>query len=697
MSTNAFTDEMSQELLHHVLGLDSRFSRRNESIDCVRVKKQPRSASADLSQEQVLDRAEELLAALHGTPDLGNKADPLDELIFIVLSGQTHYKNYERTWERLKNAFPVWDLALLADEADIEYAIAEGGLGRQKSGYLRQLLAQLRLEVDRLVGADAPLSLDFLQGWSDKRAERFLRLLPGIGPKTARCVMLYALGRDTCPVDTHVYRILSRMGVLPPEVSIKASHDIVNGDAPSHRRGSLHVNLVVHGRTVCTPRNPVCAACPLVSFCETGKASVRALNDGPAVVDLFAGAGGLSEGFRRAGYRIAAALEGDRHAAQTFRLNFPGTPVWECDIRTVSRDQIVALTGIPVGELAVLCAGPPCQGYSDSGKRDIDDPQNLLFLEFARLAEALTPKVLLVENVEGLRRRSNATFEHRVLDALASLRAEQRSSYHVVHGLLDVATYGVPQRRRRMIYLAARHDLARFPELPLPTHGDEAGAARLPEGGEPNWLLPVETVGSAFADLPMLRSGEGADPLIAEGRVVYNHRAMDHSQRVQDKINKLRPGVGPISYRRLAIDRPAHTVVAGHNALPVHPTIDRSITVREAARLQSFPDTFRFLGPRHSQALQVANAVPPQFSFALALCARRVVPTISVKQGGRKSASSRSRTLVRADAPRIKELVAQQIPDEGIAALLGVTESAIRVFRADMGIGRRQPGAAAAP
>lgn len=645
--------------------------------------------------EEVLDRVEELLAAVHGTPDLGNHKDPLDELIFILLTAQTHFTNYERTWERLKASYADWDAVAVAPEEEIETAIADGGLGRQKARHLKLLLAEIRRRVDQLEGPNQPLSLSFLERWKDVRVEDFLRALPGIGPKTARCVMLYTLGRDTCPVDTHVFRILKRMGILGEDVGIKSSHDPVEAAAPPRRRGSLHINLVAHGREICKPRTPVCAACPLVSFCETGQRNTRALNSGPAVIDLFSGAGGLSEGFRKAGYRIAAAVELDRHAAQSFRLNFPGTLVLEADLREVPAKVLLDLTGLAPGDLSVLCAGPPCQGYSEAGKRDASDPQNRLFEEFVRIATEVQPESIVLENVEGLRRRMNAHFERAVLDALRVIQPTPARGYHIRHALLDVADFGVPQHRKRMIYVAARQDLGRLPELPTGTHAD-GGASTMQPGDEVRWLLPRVTVADVLKGLPEIEAGEGAEVLRVNGTVFYNHRAMVHGEAVKGKIAALRPGSGPISYRKLSADRPAHTVTAGHSALPAHPWIPRSITVREAARLQTFEDSFRFLGPRHAQALQVANAVPPQFAYVLALCAKRLEPG-DARRGGRNGTRRNGGSgLGPADKMAVRELVAQGVSDAEIASRMCVSVSALRKFRARAGIPRRVSSAAPA-
>jgi hypothetical protein len=209
-------------------------------------------------------------------------------------------------------------------------------------------------------------------------------------------------------------------------------------------------------------------------------------------------------------------------------------------------------------------------------------------------------------------------------------------------------------------------------------------AATLTGDGAVRWLLPYVTVAAALADLPdPVLTGDPADG--ADG--VSNHVAMRHSSRVQEKIATLTPGVGPISYRKLSLDRPAHTVIAGHNALPTHPVALRSITVREAARLQSFPDDFRFLGPKHSQALQVANAVPPRFAHAMAVASSWLVHPNTT--GGAKPIEAGNGALGVGDVNRVRDLMARGWGDPEIAEAMCVSASAIRRFRLSHGIMRR--------
>jgi len=205
-----------------------------------------------------------------------------------------------------------------------------------------------------------------------------------------------------------------------------------------------------------------------------------------------------------------------------------------------------------------------------------------------------------MENVPGVHRVNGVGFLDRILRSLRAGRNAER--YEVV-----ATDYGVPQNRRRLVFLARRRDLGAAPDAPPATHGLDSGR-QLPRTPRLDSLL------RGVLELP---AGVDADPLVLEdGSLVPNASTMSHSREVIQKIRAIPAGKGPISYRRLEGDV-APTLVAGHRALPVHPWLHRTISVREAARIQGFPDTYVFCGPRANQPLQVANAVPPPLAHAL--------------------------------------------------------------------------------
>lgn len=205
-----------------------------------------------------------VLDAAYGAPEaeLGNKPDPLDEAIYIILSFQTDLARFSSTWSRLRTAYPSWDVLVQAAASDVARTLRDGGLHWQKTRAIHRPLAEVR----RVAGEP---SLDLLRTLNDEEAERLLTRLPGLSWKSARCVLLYSLGRDVLPIDSNTFRILKRTGVLPRRAVYRrrSLHEAIQAAVPAPRRRALHVNLVVHGQRTCLPRAPQCACCPLNADC----------------------------------------------------------------------------------------------------------------------------------------------------------------------------------------------------------------------------------------------------------------------------------------------------------------------------------------------------------------------------------------------------------------------------------------------
>jgi DNA (cytosine-5)-methyltransferase 1 len=313
----------------------------------------------------------------------------------------------------------------------------------------------------------------------------------------------------------------------------------------------------------------------------------------------------MGHGFRQAGYRIGLAVEWDRDAAQSYRLNHPGVPVWERDVAKIRPAEVRKVLG---RRPAIVCAGPPCQSYSLAGKRADDDPKHHLFRHVLALARELRPQFIVIENVPGISRNiRDRSYKQIVMQAIGR-------RFDVEALLLEATHYGVPQTRRRYFFVG-RPPGSKPLGVPAPTHSPD-GARRLP---------PTPTVVEVLRTLPRRDHGSSNDiHVMPNGTVVRNLGTMLHSRRVVRKIAKIKPGEGPFSYRRLRKTF-ARTIVAGHRALPVHPTRNRTLSVREAALLQGFPVDYAFLGPRANQPLMVANAVPPPLARAIG---RRIRPCL---------------------------------------------------------------------
>jgi endonuclease-3 len=200
-----------------------------------------------------------------GEPKLSKKSDPLAMLINIILSQATSDANSHRTFENLKNRFKNWEEVLAADESEIADAIRLGGLANQKAKVIKDLLRQIK-------ETHKTLSLKFVEKMPDEAARDFLQKFRGIGPKTVACTLLFACHKEVFPLDTHIFRVLKRMGILPEKITDAKAHRLLDELAPKGKFYSLHVNLIRLGRKICRPQEPLCWECPLLEYCDYGAA-----------------------------------------------------------------------------------------------------------------------------------------------------------------------------------------------------------------------------------------------------------------------------------------------------------------------------------------------------------------------------------------------------------------------------------------
>jgi DNA (cytosine-5)-methyltransferase 1 len=407
-------------------------------------------------------------------------------------------------------------------------------------------------------------------------------------------------------------------------------------------------------------------------------------------VDLFAGAGGLAEGFRQAGWLVAAAVDNDPHAAATFRLNFPETSFFEKDVSEVSAAELMKAAGVKRGELECLLGGPPCQSFSyNNHARSALTQRARLFRHYLRIVKSVLPKTIVMENVPGMLTVGDGA----IVDEIK--RGLKRLGYEVGIRILFAEDYGVPQQRRRVFVVATREGWSSA-LFPAGTHGP---AAKPSEQANPivhRWkprkgrrAKPFVTVWDAIGDLPPVSNGatkvkvryrrgkaKNAYQRAARRgkRVVLDHVCHELAPRTVKRVATVPEGgnwrdiprrllpagmkraltkdhtkrYGRLSRRDLCCT--ILTKCDPHWGSYIHPTQDRTITVREAARLQSFPDTFRFGDHISKQYEQIGNAVPPAMAKAVASALTRHLRRRKVK-AKRRAQTPRASTIRRVVIP----------------------------------------------
>jgi len=337
------------------------------------------------------------------------------------------------------------------------------------------------------------------------------------------------------------------------------------------------------------------------------------------IIDLFCGCGGLSYGFELENFKVLLGIDNDKMALETFKFNHKGSKAILGDITQISYEDIKKAIGNE--KIDLIVGGPPCQGMSLSGPRKFHDPRNRLYLSFIRLVEEIKPIGFVIENVPGLVGLFNGAIKDSILEEFNKL------GYTVQYRILNAADYGVPQLRRRVIFVGLRDKTFEFPEA---THEEndyitcEMALNDLP-------ALDSDYLGSEFETYEKPPSNQYQELMRKDSKGIYNHIAAAHSDKVK-KIISLVPEGGNykdlpeeykntrnfhVAWTRFHSKKPAPTIDTGHRH-HFHYLYNRVPTVRESARLQSFPDKFIFLGNKTEQFRQVGNAVPPLLAKQIA-------------------------------------------------------------------------------
>lgn len=332
-------------------------------------------------------------------------------------------------------------------------------------------------------------------------------------------------------------------------------------------------------------------------------------------IDLFCGCGGLSFGFEEAGFKILLGIDNDKKALETFELNHKNAKTMCGDITEITYEDIREVIGDE--QIDVIIGGPPCQGMSLSGPRKFDDPRNGLYLSYIRLVAEIQPKAFVIENVPGLVSLFKGKIKDNILERFEDL------GYVMQYRILCAADYGVPQNRKRVVFVGVKDGTFNYPEVGNNVVTCEMALSDLPP--------LAETLGEDVQDYYTNATNCYQEEMRYKSDGVYNHIAANHSEKVKRIISMVPAGGNykdlPEAYRntrnfhvawtRFPKDRPAPTIDTGHRH-HFHYEFNRVPTVRECARIQSFPDRFIFIGNKTEQFRQVGNAVPPIMARAIA-------------------------------------------------------------------------------
>lgn len=328
-------------------------------------------------------------------------------------------------------------------------------------------------------------------------------------------------------------------------------------------------------------------------------------------IDIFSGCGGSAQGFKNVGFDIRVAVDNDHWSTETYKRNHKKTLVFNSDIRRKIGKQLLKASGLKKGQLSVLLACPPCQGFSYARSNGSPrDPRDELVFEFVRLAKEMMPVTVAMENVPGLSRGKGKDIFTKAVTMLKKL------GYQIISDVLSSSDFGVPQNRKRVILLGSRMKNVKL-ELPSSTHGNSDG------------LKPKVTVKDAIGDLPHISYGKknDKDPMHVSANLseinLKRLRITPHDGGgwkdwpMELRLNchkKANSGHGDV-YGRMRWNDPSPTLTGGCTAISKgrfgHPKQDRAISLREAARIQSFPDIYKFEGSFTKISKQIGNAVPP--------------------------------------------------------------------------------------
>lgn len=358
-------------------------------------------------------------------------------------------------------------------------------------------------------------------------------------------------------------------------------------------------------------------------------------------IDLFAGCGGFSCGFEKAGFNIVSAVEFDKNIAKSYELNHKGTKMIADDIKNVDNENV-----FKKGVADIIIGGPPCQGFSMAGARIrngfIDDPRNYLFKHYFNVVKIVRPKIFIIENVKGILNLKNGMIFEEIKNIFEDPKNFDGKPYKIQYKVVKAKEFGIPQNRERTIIIGSQIDFNLEKEI--------ENTKKIIKKDIPNFFAPV-TVWDAISNLG-LPTEDGVvqyqkcnskyqEYLKAKNNITYNHIKTNHSNKAIDRMSKIKINqnytvldekintVHSGSYGRLDPNGIAPTITTRFDTPTggkfIHPFENRTLTPREAARIQSFPDSFKFSGTKSCICKQIGNAVPPKLAYFFGVLIKEVL------------------------------------------------------------------------
>ncbi|WP_434523207.1 DNA cytosine methyltransferase [Halorubrum sp. AS12] len=602
--------------------------------------------------------------------------------------GERYYDHEDRALiAALRRRHDSWDNIAALSGSELQTALNNASnrpsVSKERVDRLNDLLVAVR-DCDRTTG----ITLNDFTGAQYQTLANTLATFPGISKSDAWWLLLVAFDCPVWPASPHIDTLLCSLGLLDPHDHQTSAHRRTDIEDLMTSRELSALHRALAGHTLKGDTDTCNESCAIRKFLLTHRLREQTHAEaaaGPTVIDLFCGAGGISLGFDQAGYQVKWALDNNEAATDTYRLNHPEIPHRDViceDIRAAIADGVLDRLEC---QPDILVGGPPCQSLSQAGYRSrladddgysiLDDDRTALYKEYVKFVEALHPKLLVLENVEGMVNEVKDTgvkVADLVIEALESINTSA-GGYKCAYRLIDCSELGVPQERNRVIIIGLRNDLV----------DDTDDVTNLFDSLLGGTETPTRTLRQALSGLPKLRRGEGGRVVTAQrpgvrsryvteknlessSGLCFNHRAREHPMEKDQTLfeEALEPGetgwevkyakngdysdlieydVGTADnprfkdkYRMLEWDEPAPTIVAHlakdsnsfvlpdyyeyviNNPALQDPARNRGITPREAARVQSFPDDYIFLGPFTSWFRQIGNAIPPLLGKQLA-------------------------------------------------------------------------------